>query len=417
MDRAILHSDINNFYASVECLRNPEIRDLPVAVGGDEGARHGIVLSKNYHAKKFGIKTAETLVEARQKCRELVTVRANFDLYLKYAKQIKGIYASYTPLTEPYGIDESWLDVTRSVKVYGSGQHIADEIRRRVREIGLTVSVGVSYNKIFAKLASDIVKPDATTLITKENYRDVAWPLPANNMLFVGYETYRKLVGMNILTIGDLAAADEKTLKQRLGKAGLMLKVFANGYDLSPIGTTHVPVKSVGNSNTLPYDVKTPEEVRSAIYTLSESVAVRLRGHGLKCAGVQVYIRDKDMAYCDRQGRLEYPTFIANEIAARAFEVFTEKYAFNKPIRTLGVKGINLVDQFHSIQMDLFGDQAHRERLERAEQVMDVIRERYGKFAILKGGDLANKKLTAGLGQGSETNPLIELFDKPDLVL
>lgn len=412
MDRTILLSDINNFYASVEALHNPAIRDLPMVVGGDEGARHGIVLSKNYHAKKYGIKTAETLVEARRKCRDLVTVRANFDLYLKYAKKIRAIYDDYTPLTEPYGIDESWLDVTGSIRLFGSGEAIADDIRRRIREeCGLTVSVGVSYNKIFAKLASDIKKPDATTVISKENYREVAWRLPANDLLFVGNETYRKLIDLNILTIGDLANADDKLLKMRLGKNGLMLKVFANGYDLSSINPASEPVKSVSHSNTLPYDVNTPEEVRSAIYMLAESVAIRLRAQGLKCKGVQIYIRDKDMASCDRQGTLEYPTFLANEIAARAFEIFTDKHSFTKPIRTLGVKAINLVDQFQSVQLDLFGDQAHRAKLERAEHTMDIIRQRFGKHVIVKGGNLASKGLTEGLGQGYETNPLIELYD------
>jgi DNA polymerase-4 len=412
MEKLILHSDANNFYASVECLHDPSIRDLPVVVGGDEGARHGIVLSKNYHAKKFGIKTAETLVEARRKCKGLVTVRANFELYLKYAKKMRGIYSDYTPLTEAYGVDESFLDVSGGIWPFRDGKELADDLRRRIREeLGLTVSVGVSYNKIFAKLASDLVKPDATTVISRDNYKEIAWRLPANSLLFVGNETYRKLAAMNIRSIGDLANADEKMLGMRFGKVGLMLKVFANGYDLSSVHASPDPVKSVSNSNTLPYDVSTPEEVRQAIYMLSESVAVRLRSQGLKCTGVQLYIRDKDMVACDRQGGLAYPTYIANEIAARAFEVFVEKYRLIRPIRTVGVKAINLVEEYRAVQIDLFGDQTHRARLEQAEKVMDVIRARYGKHSILKGGHLASRKLTEGLGFGSETNPLIELFD------
>ncbi|MDR1705154.1 MAG: DNA polymerase IV [Clostridiales bacterium] len=404
--------DANNFYASCACLYNPEIREKPVVVGGDEGARHGIVLSKNYHAKRFGIQTAETLNEARRKCRDLVVVRADFDLYLRFAKKLWAIYHDYTPLVEPYGIDECYLDLTGSTRLFGGGKEIGDDIRRRVREeLGITVTVGVSFNKVFAKLASDLIKPDATVLITKENYKETAWPLPASRMIFVGSETYRKLLAMDIYTIGDLAKADEERLKLRFGKNGLLLKIYANGYDMSPVDPGAVPVNGVSHSNTLPYDATTPEEVRSAIYMLSEGVAIRLRSQGLKCNGVQIYIRDNEMASVIRQGQLQYPTYLAGEIAAKGFEVFTEKYRFVKPIRTIGVKAISLQDQFKMYQLDLFGDHTHRERLERAEQAMDDIRARFGKNAVMKAGNLGSKDLTGHLGHNSETNPLIELYD------
>ena len=261
MDRVILLSDANSFYASVSCLYYPSLRDKPVVVGGDEEARHGIVLSANQHAKKFGIKTAETLLEARRKCKGLVTLRADFELYLKYAKKLQAIYEDYTPLVQHYSIDESYMDVTGSQRLFGSGKDIADEIRRRVREeLGLSVSIGVSWNMVYAKLASDLVKPDATTLITKENYKRVAWPLPANKMLGVGNETYKELIPMNILTIGDLANADDERLKYHFGKNGLLLKVYANGYDLSAVDPDAHPVKSVGHSNTLLQDADTPEK-------------------------------------------------------------------------------------------------------------------------------------------------------------
>jgi DNA polymerase-4 len=231
-------------------------------------------------------------------------------------------------------------------------------------------------------------------------------------MLCVGNETYKKLIPMDILTIGDLAKADGERLKYRFGKVGLMLKVYANGYDMSSVNPEAQPVKSVGHSNTLRRDAKTLDEVRAAMYKLSEGVAIRLRGHGLKCRGVQIYIRDKDMFSVQRQGMLAYPTNITNEIAAKAFEIFQDKHRLTKPIRTIGVKAIELVNQNQQVQMDLFGEQMYRERLEQAENAMDRVRERFGKYAVIKGGDLASRDFTGGLGQGSETNPLIELFDK-----
>ncbi len=190
MERTILHSDLNAFYASVECFCNPKIRHLPVAVGGDAEARHGIVLAKNNLAKSFGIITGETIWNAKQKCNDLVVVPANFERYLKFSRLVREIYAEYTDQMEAFGIDESWLDVTGSLYLFGSGKRIADEIRHRVyMELGLTVSIGVSFNKIFAKLGSDIKKPNATTVITRDNYRAVVWGLPASDLLYVGRST------------------------------------------------------------------------------------------------------------------------------------------------------------------------------------------------------------------------------------
>lgn len=397
MERVILHSDLNNFYASVECLYHPELRDKPVVVGGEEEARHGIVLAKNQIAKAYGIKTGDVLWEARRKCPGLVSVPPNFQLYLKFSKKVREIYADYTDLIEPFGIDENWLDVTGSLGLYGSGEKIADEIRKRVHEeLGVTVSVGVSFNKIFAKLGSDMKKPDATTIITKDNYPSAIWQLPASDLLYVGRSTEKKLSAMCIHTIGDLACCDVNLLHKRLGVWGIMLHRFANGDDHSPVAKREAEsyIKSVGNSTTAPRDLTTPEDVKAIFYMLAESVAARLRGYGLKCTGVQIYIRDKDLISCERQAKLAFPSCLASEIAEKAMEIFTSKYSMSKALRSIGVRGINLVPENEAYQLDMFTDQQWREKLERAERAVDEIRDRFGYFAIQKGILLQDRALT-----------------------
>ena len=345
MERVILHSDLNNFYASVECLYHPELRDKPVVVGGDEEARHGIVLAKNQIAKAYGIKTGDVLWEARRKCPGLVSVPANFELYLKFSKKVREIYADYTDLIEPFGIDENWLDVTGSLGLYGSGENIADAIRKRV---------------------------------------------------YVGRSTEKKLSAMCVHTIGDLARCDVNLLHKRLGVWGIMLHRFANGEDHSPVAKREAEscIKSVGNSTTAPRDLTTPEDVKAVFYMLAESVAARLRGYGLKCTGVQIYIRDKDLISCERQAKLAFPSCLTSEIAEKAMEIFTSKYHMSKALRSIGVRGIYLVPENEACQLDMFSDQQWREKLEKAERAVDEIRDRFGYFAIQKGILLKDRKLT-----------------------
>jgi len=397
MERVILHSDLNNFYASVECLYHPKLRDQPVVVGGDEEARHGIVLAKNQIAKAYGIKTGDVLWEARRKCPGLVAVPADFQLYLKFSRKVREIYADYTDLIEPFGIDENWLDVTGSLGLYGSGENIADAIRKRVyEELGVTVSVGVSFNKIFAKLGSDMKKPNATTIITKENYPSAIWQLPAADLLYVGRSTEKKLSAMGVHTIGDLARCDVNLLHKRLGVWGIMLHRFANGEDHSPVAKREAEscIKSVGNSITAPRDLTTLEDVKAVFYMLAESVAARLRGYGLKCTGVQIYIRDKDLISCERQAKLTFPSCLTSEIAEKAMEIFTSKYHMSKALRSIGVRGIRLVPENEAYQLDMFSDQQWREKSEKAERAVDEIRDRFGYFAIQRGILLKDKKLT-----------------------
>lgn len=298
MNRTILHSDCNCFYASVELLHHPELRGKPVAVGGDPEARHGIVLTADYTAKRYGVKTGMALWQAKQLCPDITFLPPRMDLYLRFSRMAQEIYADYTDKREPYGIDESWLDATDNATLKGDGFHIAQEISSRMKkELGITVSVGVSFNKIFAKLGSDYKKPDAITTMYEDEFQRKAWCLPVSDLLYVGNATNKKLYSMGIRTIGDLAKSDETLLVRKLGKMGSILWAFANGYDESPVKleNTSAPVKSVGNSTTTPRDMETDEDVRIVLYILAESVAARLRENGFRCRTVEISVRDKEL--------------------------------------------------------------------------------------------------------------------------
>jgi len=395
LSRTILHVDLNNFYASVECLGRPEIRDKPVAVCGDAEARHGIVLAKNQIAKLAGVKTGDVIWEAKLKCPGLLTVSADFHKYLKFSKKARRIYADYTDQIENFGIDESWLDVTGSLKLFGSGPYIADTIRQRFREeLGLTASAGVSWNKIFAKLGSDMKKPDATTVITEENFRDKVWQLPVGDLLYVGCSTRQKLQNRGIYTIGDLANRDVHRLRLLLGVWGETLWAFANGLDSAPVrfnGEESI-VKSVGNSTTTVRDLVNDTDVKLIIYVLAESVAARLRKHGLKCRTVAISVRNKELYSFERQGKLLIPTFISNDIAEKAIELFAANYTWDKPIRSLGVRGADLVTANGHVQIDLFdGDNLEAETLERT---IDIIRRRFGHYSVQRCAMLLDRQLT-----------------------
>lgn len=385
MDRVILHSDLNNFYASVECLHRPEIRNKPVAVCGDQEARHGIVLAKNYLAKAIGIQTGEVIWQAKRKCPILVTVPPNYPLYLRYSRLAREIYAEYTDQVEPFGLDEAWLDVTGSTHIFGDGVKIADAIRERMKyELGVTASVGVSWNKIFAKLGSDMKKPDATTPIKREDYKQLIWPLPAGDLLYVGRSTNRKLASCGINSIGDIAQASPVYLRSRLGKWGEVLWSFANGYDSSLVACAgeESVIKSIGNSITTPRDLETEEDVRMMIYILSESVAARLRDHGFKCRTVHIHIRDKDLYSFGAQSKLAQPSAISSEIAVKALALFRLNYTWEKPIRSIGVRGGDLVTADSNIQISLFDDENRRIKQENLEAIVDSLRSRFGYHAV-----------------------------------
>ncbi|MCC5468662.1 DNA polymerase IV [Pelosinus baikalensis] len=395
MRRTILHVDLNNYYASVECLYRPEIRDKPVIVCGDAEARHGIILAKNYIAKALGVKTGDAIWEAKQKCPGLVLVRADFQKYLRFSRLARAIYADYTDQIEPFGIDEAWLDISGTEKIFGTGQDIANQIRQRLRnELGLTGSVGVSYNKIFAKLGSDMKKPDASTVISEDNFRDVVWSLPVGELLYVGRSTRRKLQNRAIYTIGDLANRDIKSLRLLLGIWGETLHSFANGLDAAPVRLTGESsiIKSVGNSTTTPRDLVNNQDVKLIIYVLAESVAARLRKHGFKCKTVSISVRGNDLISFERQGKLSNPTFLSNDIANKAMELFKANYRWETPIRSLGVRGSDLVTADRHVQLDLF-DNSNLDA-EILAGTVDNLHKRFGHYSVQRCAILLDRKLT-----------------------
>lgn len=397
-DRVVLHSDCNCFYASVELLHHLELRGKPVAVGGDPESRHGIILTADYTAKKYGVKTGMALWQAKQLCPDITFLPPRMDLYLRFSRMAQEIYADYTDLREPFGCDESWLDVTASATLKGDGELIAKEISNRMKsELGITVSIGVSYNKIFAKLGSDYKKPDAITTMYRNEFREKVWSLPASDLLYVGRSTAKKLNSIGVKTIGELAMMDEKLLVSLLGKMGSVLWGFANGYDNSPVRkeNTHVAIKSVGNSTTTPRDLTTDEDVKIIIYVLSESVAARLRENGFRCRTVEISIRDNELYSFTRQCKVHNATNITEEIAREAYWLFKENYNWHKPIRSVGVRGADLVTDYYFEQLDMFTDAAMREKQMKVDAAVDDIRRRFGFYSVQRGLMYQDRDLSA----------------------
>ena len=393
LERVIFHCDCNSFYASVELIEHPELRHRPVAVCGDPSARHGIILAKNEPAKAFGVKTAETVWQARAKCPDLILLPAHHDRYRAYSKQVNAIYERYTDLVEPFGIDESWLDMSGSLHLFGGdARAVADELRATVRrELDLTLSIGVSFNKVFAKLGSDYKKPDATTLISRENFREIVWPLPVTDLLFVGRSAQQLLARQKIRTIGDLAAADLQQLQQLMGKQGGQLWRYANGLDTSPVqpAGAYTPPKSVGNGETFRHDLLGLEQIRRGVALLADQVAVRLRRHRMKATTLQVTIRDPHFHDICRQKPLPAPTYVARELAETALELIRASWNLSAPIRALTLTAHNLVPEEEAAeQLDLFqrNDIQRRDKLERLERTIDGIRTKYGRDVLFSAG-------------------------------
>lgn len=394
MDRTILHCDMNAFYASVELLYLPELAGRPVAVCGNPDNRHGVILAKNEEAKAFKVVTAETVWQAKKKCPGLILIPPHHNLYEDYHKRVNEIYSRYTDMIEPFSIDESWLDVTGSLKLFGSGREIADDIRTTVKkELGLTLSVGVSFNKIFAKMGSDYKKPDATTVISRDNYQTLLWPLSVGELFFVGSVTAEKLRAMGIRTIGDLACSNKMLVAAALGKQGEMIHDYACGLDESPVSlaSERRKIKSVGNGITFRRDLIGERDIRTAVVSLSDTVAGRLRKYGMKCSGVKVDIKDPHFKLISRQRQISPATYLVEEIAPLAVRIIEESWNMKDPIRMLTITGINLQDKDESEQLSFFnGGEEGREKAENLERTMDLIRSRYGGSAITYGGVLNN---------------------------
>ena len=403
MGREILHCDANCFYAAVEMQRNPDLRGKPVAVCGNQEERHGIVLTASYPAKRRGVKTGMAIWQARQACPELVVVPPDYPEYMRISGMLREIFGSYTNLVEPFGLDEAWLDVSGSRELFGSPMEIAEEISARVKfELGITVSIGVSWNKIYAKLGSDYRKPDAITVFDRENYRRLISPLPVSDLLYVGRRTEAKLRRFGILTIGELARADPALLEQWFGKVGLMLSAFARGEDRTPVSETglEVPVKSVGNSTTTPRDLVNDEDVNLVLYLLSESVAHRLRENGFVGQVVEVYVRDNELMGWHQQQKIPEPTNVSEEIESAGFAIFHRLYHWPRPIRSIGLSVTDLKPDTMPRQLSLFVDEQKHARLLYADRMEDDLRQRFGFRAVRRGimlrdGYLASLDATA----------------------
>lgn len=406
MSRTILHSDANCFYASVEMLLDPSLRNVPLAVCGSTEERHGIVLARNELAKKAGVKTGSANWEAREACPGLVTVPPHYDEYVKFSRLLKGIYRRYTADLEPFGMDECWLDVTEILHKYGSGFAVADEIRQTVKEeLGLTVSVGVSFNKIFAKLGSDMKKPDAVTMLDETNWKEKVWPLPVSELLYVGNATTRKLISRGIYTIGDLAALPSDLVYRWLGKNGVMVWIFARGEDTSRVMPDgyDIPVKSVGHGITCTRDIRDPEEVWRVILELSQDIGHRLRGYELAARGVRLTVRGSTLAFEQYQAPMPLPSQSPMEIARAAQSLFERRFKWQDTVRALTVAAIDLTNADPPLQLDLFGRAEKSVKRQKLDDSIDLIRQRFGNNAVM------NANLLRGLPMPDDGRELVRM--------
>ncbi len=403
MERTILHVDLNNFFASVECKYNPELKQGFMAVCGSIVDRHGIVLAKNQKAKLMGVKTGMTIREAEKLCPEIKFVEAHHDRYEEWSKKVKKIYSEYTDRVESFGIDEAWLDVTESLSLFGAGKTIADTIRERVKnEFDLTVSVGVSFNKVFAKLGSDIKKPDATTIITRVNYKNLVWQLPVGELLFVGKSTVSRLNRIGINTIGDLARADVNYLTKYLGKWGETIWLYANGKDESPVLKENESddIKSVGNSITCYRDLTDEEDVKIMFSSLCDSVSERVRKYSVgKASSLSISVRDGNLNWFTRQAKLDRPSVLADDFLSKAMELFRLHFRWESSIRSLGISVFDFISE-EQISINTKPDE-YDKKLKLLQTVGDI-KQKYGNDIMRRGIAYKDKRLTKeGEGHGS----------------
>ncbi len=394
MDRVILHCDANSYYASVECLYRPEIREKPVAVGGSIEARHGIILTKNTLAKQYGIKTGEPIGKAREKCPDLVCVPPDFPLYVRFSSKMRKLYEQYSNRVESFGLDEAWIDLSDAGLTFKDGIRIAEDIRHAVRtQLGITISIGVSDNKILAKLGSDMKKPDAVTALPPEHALSIIGDLPVDDLLYIGPSTKRKLAQLGVTTIGALAHCDSQLLQNTLGKNGLMLKAYANGQDRSPVMPIdhHRCAKSIGNSTTPPHDLHTLDDARCIYYLLAESVAARLRKSGLRARSISISARTTKLITRSHQMMLGKPTNLTDELAAAAMQLFHQRFADGFPYRSVGLCCSALSPDDEPIQLDFIGDENKRIHMEQLERSIDTLRKRYGHQIVQRGIVLRDK--------------------------
>lgn len=397
MDRVILHCDCNSFYASVETVLDPRLKNVPMAVCGDPQSRHGIILAKNEHAKRFGVQTAETIYAAKKKCPALVLVAPHRELYSEFSKKANDIYKEYTDLVEPFGLDESWLDVTNSRLLFGSGKQIADELRQRFKtELGISCSVGVAFNKSMAKLASDYQKPDATTVITRENFKRLVYPLPISALLYAGRHTTEALKKLYISTIGDLAAANRGTIVKHLGKNGGLLFDYACGIDEEPVESIYKEYaqKSIGSSLTFKQDLRSEEDLKYGTMTVVRELTLRMRRAHVKCTTLCAGIKYHDFTSATKQMPLEFATNLFSEITATALLLIHQLNKSRKPVRMLSITGTHLIaDTADHIQLSFFEtNESQHKKQQQLEDAIEKIRNKYGVSSV-ELGSLLNKDM------------------------
>lgn len=388
MERIIFHVDANSFYASVECSYRPELQGKAVSVCGDPEARHGIVLTSSIEAKRRGVKTGMAIWQARRLCPELIIVPPDYPLYIHFSKRMRTIIEDYSDRVEAFGLDENWADLSLPGRTIDDGERLAHELRQRIREeLGITVSIGVSFGKVLAKLGSDMKKPDAVTVLRREDFREKTAHLPVSDLLYVGRATTRKLADVSIRTIEDLANAPDAVLLSRLGKNGLMIKSFALGQETSPVRpcTVDAAIKSIGNSTTTPHDIATMDDARCVYYLLAESVAARLRDSGFRTRCVSISARTTSLVTTTHQCMLDCPTNITSEIAEAACRLFAERYEKALPMRSVGLQCAMLTGPDDPLQLDMLGIQRHREQRERMDTALDSIRRRFGHNVVQRG--------------------------------
>ena len=394
-DRVILHVDMDGFFAAVEALSHPEVDGKPMAVAGDPENRRGIILAKNQLAKKAGVKTAEPIWQALRKCPGLILLPPHHNLYSDYCEKANAIYERFTDRVERAGIDESYLDITGTPKLreHGDGGGVADEIRDTIRsELKLTVSVGVSFCKIFAKLGSDLNKPDGTSVITRENFKELLYSLPVGAMMSVGKVTEQTLSRIGIKTIGQMAALGEDVLVGALGKHGAALYRYSQGLDDEPVlrSEEQEDIKSVGNGMTFRRDLVSREDIKLGLRSLCETVGSRLRKHGKKCYGVQVSIKDPELKVIDRQSQLPNPTNLSKTLYETALSIVERSWKIGKPIRLLTVTAINLTDESDCGQTSLFADATNDAKREALERSLDQLRKTFGDSVVKQASILKN---------------------------
>lgn len=396
MERVILHADMNNCYASIETKLNPKLKGIPLAVCGRREDRHGIVLAKSQEAKVLGVKTGEAIWQAQLKCPNLLIVPPNYDEYLKHSRWARDIYYDYSNQVEAYGIDECWLDLSGSLHLFGKGKDIAEEIRSRIKkELGITVSIGVSFNKIFAKLGSDMKKPDAVTEIAREDFKEKIWNLPVEELLGVGKASKKKLNRLMIFTIGDLARGDPDLIRMKLGINGVHLWNYANGRDYSSVADRDYrdPVKSVGRGITTTEDLENNLEVYRVFRELSFGVSKALRSYGYLAGGIQISVKNNNLLSKQYQRQISYPSLSSTILAEEAYDLFLEKYSWESPIRALTIRAINLIGEKNGSQLSFYEDYSKLIKREKVDDAFFKVRERFGDYSISYAGLMGDIKI------------------------